>query len=88
MVEAITPDQVHAELADWATTLGCIGASVECGIHHCVGAPLGRIEVRTVLTVLLERANSITLDPEHAPRWVNSLMVRRHEELSVRLVSR
>ncbi|MCW2654251.1 MAG: cytochrome [Mycobacterium sp.] len=58
------------------------------GIHHCVGAPLARIEARTVLTVLLERTSSISLDPEHAPRWVNSLMVRRHEQLPVRLVAR
>ena len=58
------------------------------GIHHCVGAPLARIEARTVLTVLLERTSSITLDPEHAPRWVNSLMVRRHEQLPVRVVPR
>ncbi|WP_067662357.1 cytochrome P450 [Nocardia miyunensis] len=58
------------------------------GIHHCVGAPLARIEARSVLTVLLERTCRITLDPDHAPRWVNSLMVRRHEELPVRLVAR
>lgn len=58
------------------------------GIHYCVGAPLARIEARIVLTVLLERTSSITLDPERAPRWVNSLMVRRHEELPVRLVAR
>jgi cytochrome P450 family 144 len=58
------------------------------GIHHCVGAPLARIEARNVLTVLLERTNNITLDPEHPPRWVNSLMVRRHEQLPVRLVAR
>jgi cytochrome P450 len=58
------------------------------GIHHCVGAPLARIEARNVLTVLLERTRSITLDPEHAPRWVNSLMVRRHEQLPVQLVAR
>jgi cytochrome P450 len=58
------------------------------GIHHCVGAPLARIEARNVLTVLLERTSSITLDPEHPPRWVNSLMVRRHEQLPVRLVAR
>jgi len=31
---------------------------------------------------------SITLDPEHPPRWAKSLMVRRHEQLSVRLVAR
>jgi cytochrome P450 family 144 len=58
------------------------------GIHHCVGAPLARIEARTVLTVLLERTVSITLDPEHPPRWAKSLMVRRHEQLPVRLVAR
>jgi cytochrome P450 len=58
------------------------------GIHHCVGAPLARIEARIVLTVLLERTASITLDPERTPRWVNSLMVRRHEQLPLRLVAR
>jgi cytochrome P450 len=58
------------------------------GIHHCVGAPLARIEARNVLTVLLERTSSISLDPEHAPRWENSLMVRRHERLPLRLVAR
>ena len=57
------------------------------GIHYCVGAPLARTEARTVLTVLLERTKSIALDPEHAPQWVNSLMVRRHEHLLVRLVA-
>jgi cytochrome P450 family 144 len=58
------------------------------GIHHCVGASLARIEARIVLTVLLERTASITLDPERTPRWVNSLMVRRHEQLPLRLVAR
>src|SRR6202034_3939105 len=37
------------------------------GIHHCVGAPLARIEARVVLSVLLERTASFTLDPERAP---------------------
>jgi cytochrome P450 family 144 len=58
------------------------------GIHHCVGAPLARIEARNVLTVLLARTRSITLDPHDPPRWVNSLMVRRHDQLPVRLVAR
>jgi cytochrome P450 len=58
------------------------------GIHHCVGAPLARVEARNVLTVLLARTSSITLDRDHSPRWVNSLMVRRHEQLPVRLVAR
>jgi len=47
--------------------------------------PLARTEARTVLTVLLERTSSITLDPEHPPRWANSRMVRRHDQLHVRL---
>jgi cytochrome P450 len=56
------------------------------GIHHCVGAPLARIEARTVLTTLLQRTSSITLDDaEHSPSWVRSLLVRRHQELPVRL---
>jgi cytochrome P450 len=58
------------------------------GLHYCVGAPLARIEARHVLTVLLERTSSITLDPERPPRWVNSLMVRRHDELPIRAVAR
>jgi cytochrome P450 len=57
------------------------------GIHHCVGAPLARVEARNVLSVLLARTSDITLDPQRQPRWVNSLMVRRHEELPVRLVA-
>jgi cytochrome P450 len=58
------------------------------GIHHCVGAPLARIEARIVLTQLLERTASITLDPTDAPQWVNSLMVRRHQRLPVRITAR
>lgn len=54
----------------------------------CVGAPLARVEARSVLTMLLDRTSSITLDPAHAPRWVNSLMVRRHEQLPVRFDAR
>jgi cytochrome P450 len=57
------------------------------GIHHCVGAPLARIEARNVLGVLLGRTSDVTLDPRKPPRWVNSLMVRRHEELPVHLTA-
>jgi cytochrome P450 family 144 len=55
------------------------------GIHHCVGAPLARIEAHKVLTVLLERTSDITLDPEDPPVWCNSLLVRRHDRLPLRL---
>jgi cytochrome P450 family 144 len=58
------------------------------GIHHCVGAPLARVEARNVLTVLLERTDTITLDPRQTPTWVGSLLVRRHEKLPVRLHAR
>jgi cytochrome P450 family 144 len=58
------------------------------GIHHCVGAPLARIEARNVLSVLLDRTSRISLDPDSPPRWVGSLLVRRHDELRVRLVAR
>jgi cytochrome P450 family 144 len=53
------------------------------GIHHCVGAPLARLESRVVLTKLLERTVRFALDPERAPRWVDSLWVRRHERLPI-----
>lgn len=56
------------------------------GIHHCVGAPLARIEAHKVLTVLLERTSDITLDPEDPPVWCKSLLVRRHDRLPLKLV--
>lgn len=58
------------------------------GIHFCVGAPLARIEGRVVLTQMLAQTSSITLDPDQPPRWVESLMVRRHERLPVHVVPR
>ncbi|GMU78304.1 MAG: putative cytochrome P450 [Acidimicrobiia bacterium] len=58
------------------------------GIHHCVGAPLARLEARTVLTRLLDETSSITLDPDDPPRRVPSLLVRRHETLPVIVVPR
>jgi len=58
------------------------------GIHFCVGAPLARLEGRIVLTELLARTSSITLDPDQPPEWVESLQVRRYERLPVRLIPR
>ncbi len=55
------------------------------GIHHCVGAPLARLEARVVLTALLERTDSFRLDDLRAPRWFDSLQVRRHDFLPVTL---
>jgi cytochrome P450 family 144 len=53
------------------------------GIHHCVGAPLARLEARVVLTRLLERTKSFTLDPKRAQRWSDSIWIHRHDELPV-----
>lgn len=53
------------------------------GIHYCVGAPLARLETRVVLTKLLERTRRFALDPEQPPRWVDSLWIRRHEQLPI-----
>jgi cytochrome P450 len=57
------------------------------GIHHCVGAPLARLEGRIVLTMLLTQTSSITLDAERPPKWVRSLQARRHELLPVQLIA-
>jgi cytochrome P450 family 144 len=53
------------------------------GIHFCVGAALARIEARAVLTAVLEQTREFSLDPDHGPRWVDSLLVRRHAQLHV-----
>ena len=44
-----------------------------------------RIEARAVLTALLEQTQNFTLDPDHDPQWVDSLLVRRHEQLHLRV---
>ena len=51
------------------------------GIHHCVGAPLARLEARVVLTQLLERTKWFALDPDRPQRWADSVWIRRHERL-------
>lgn len=53
------------------------------GIHFCVGAALARIEARAVLDAFLEQTREFSLDPDRAPQWVDSLLVRRHAQLHV-----
>ena len=55
------------------------------GIHHCIGAPLARLEGRIVLEMLLERFSQISLRGEH-PRFRNSIVLRGLESLPVRCV--
>jgi cytochrome P450 len=58
------------------------------GIHYCVGAALARIEARAVLTTLLDRTREFAVDPDDAPRWAESFLVRRHEHLPLTFTPR
>ena len=55
------------------------------GIHHCIGAPLARLEGRVVLEMLLERFSQISLRDEQ-PRFRNSIVLRGLESLPVRCI--
>ena len=55
------------------------------GIHHCIGAPLARLEGRIVLEMLLERFSEIRLLDER-PQFRNSIVLRGLESLPVRCV--
>jgi cytochrome P450 family 144 len=58
------------------------------GIHYCVGAALARIEARAVLKAVLAQTHDFVLDAAGAPRWVDSLLVRRHEHLPLTATAR
>jgi cytochrome P450 len=58
------------------------------GIHFCVGAALARIEARAVLNAILEQTRDFSLDPDRAPQWVDSLLVRRHHQLPITATAR
>ncbi len=53
------------------------------GIHHCLGAPLARLEGRIVLEMLLERFPRIDLRDE-SPRFGKSIVLRGLRSLPVR----
>ena len=55
------------------------------GIHHCLGAPLARLEGRIVLEVLLERFASLRLLDER-PVFRNAIVLRGLESLPVAAV--
>lgn len=39
------------------------------GTHRCMGSMLAKLEMRVVITELLERYDRLELDPEHPPVW-------------------
>jgi cytochrome P450 len=54
------------------------------GVHHCLGAALGRMEARVTVTEMLGRLPM--LEPlERAPQWVPTLISRTQRALPVRV---
>jgi cytochrome P450 len=57
------------------------------GLHHCLGAPLARLEGQIAIKGLLERFPDLALATDPAElRWRDSLLFRGLENLPVRLV--
>lgn len=55
------------------------------GIHTCVGAPLARVEAKAALAVLLARTTVFRISDGEQPRWAESLQMRRHAHLPIRI---
>ncbi|MGI5479911.1 cytochrome P450 family protein [Streptomyces lavendofoliae] len=54
------------------------------GIHHCLGAPLARLEGRIAVRALLERFPALALDPSAGPPdWLPGLLMRGVRRLPV-----
>ncbi|MCK1823464.1 cytochrome P450 [Streptomyces sp. XM83C] len=53
------------------------------GIHYCLGAPLARLEGRTAIRTLLERAPGLALDGPPGP-WLPGMLIRGMRSLPVR----
>jgi cytochrome P450 len=67
------PDSLHLDRSTAKNHLG-----FGWGIHHCIGAPLARLEARLAVEELLARTSSIELDRAAGPpSWVPSLFLRR-----------
>ncbi|MFD6876681.1 MULTISPECIES: cytochrome P450 [unclassified Streptomyces] len=55
------------------------------GLHHCLGAPLARMEGRIALRSLLERFPGLTRDTDATePDWLPGMLLRGVRELPVR----
>jgi cytochrome P450 len=56
------------------------------GIHHCLGAPLARLEGEIAISALLARFPALTLAvPPQELRWRPSSLIHGLESLPVRL---
>ncbi len=56
------------------------------GIHHCVGAPLARLESSCSLKGLLQESRWFSLADDDPPQWENSMFVRRHQRLPLDVI--
>jgi len=54
------------------------------GEHHCIGAPLARLELATAFQVLLERFRGFSLAPGYVPEYLPGLALRSLRALRVR----
>ncbi|TLG14422.1 cytochrome P450 [Nocardia cyriacigeorgica] len=70
------PDIVDMDRPSGRTTL-----AFGKGAHFCIGTALARMEAVAAITALLENSTAFGLVDDAPPRWVPSLMVRRHASL-------
>jgi cytochrome P450 len=53
------------------------------GEHHCIGAPLARLELQLAFAALLERLDEIALAPGFAPEYLPGLSLRTLRALRI-----
>ncbi|WP_329379499.1 cytochrome P450 family protein [Streptomyces sp. NBC_01716] len=84
------PDRFDIRRTATATATGAKGQNhghlaFGHGIHHCLGAPLARLEARIAVRTLLERCPGLTLDPDTGPLdWLPGMLIRGVRSLPVR----
>ncbi|MER6399314.1 cytochrome P450 [Kitasatospora sp. NPDC001603] len=80
------PD-LHAESAHTFDALRAVKEHLAFGhgVHHCLGAPLARMEAETALRLFFDRFPSATLAPEPPLRPLQSLISNGHRELPTNL---